>query len=118
MFTAYITITTITIVAIAAIAAANLAKAEFALANADEVHVPRSWVPILATLKIAGAAGLLLGLIGVPLFGVAGGAGLVVFFICALGAHVKAHVIHSIAFPGAYFALATASLALAVQQWA
>jgi DoxX-like family len=116
MFTAYVAVTTITIVAIVAIAAANLAKAEFALANADEVHVPRSLVPVLATLKIAGAAGLLLGLMGAHVFAVAGGAGLVAFFICALGAHMRAHVLHSIAFPGVYFALAAASLALALQR--
>ena len=38
---------------------ADLAKAEFVLANSAEVGVPRSLLPLLAALKGAGAAGLL-----------------------------------------------------------
>jgi hypothetical protein len=65
----------------------------------------------LAILKSAGAAGLLLGLLGVRPLGVAAAIGLVLFFI---GAHVRAGVFHNIAFPAAFFALAIASAFLAV----
>jgi hypothetical protein len=43
---------------------------------------------------------------------VAAATGLVLFYAGALAAHLRARVLHTIAFPGAYFALAAASLAL------
>ncbi|MBC2875019.1 MULTISPECIES: DoxX family protein [Streptomyces] len=112
MVTAYAVVTVLTIAANAAIAAGDYAKLEFVLANSAEVRVPRSWVPLLATLKAAGAAGLLLGLLGVRPLGLAAAVGLVLFYTGALIAHVRARVFHNIAFPGTYFALAVGTLAL------
>ena len=40
--------------------------------------------------------------------------GLVLFFLGAVAAHVRARVFHNIAFPAAYLVLALGSLALAV----
>lgn len=77
MFTAYVIITVLTIVANAGIAVADLARAEFVLANSAEVGLLQSWLPWLAALKAAGAAGLLLGLLGVEVVGVAAATGLV-----------------------------------------
>ena len=114
MFASYVIITAITILANAGAAAADLARARFVLANMAELGVPRSWLPPLAVLKGAGAAGLLLGLLGMRPLGIAAAIGLVLFFIGALAAHVRARVFHNIAFPGAYFTLAIASVALAV----
>jgi DoxX-like family len=100
--------------AAAGIAIANFARAGFVLANMGEVGVPRSRVPRLAALKAAGAAGLLLGLLGAwPIGSIAAAAGLVLFFTGAIAAHVRARMFHNIAFPGAYFALAAASGVLA-----
>lgn len=112
----YLVVTAVTIAVNAAIAAADFARARFVLANADEVGLPRNWLPWLAALKAAGAAGLAVGLLDLPLarlLGVAAATGLVLFFAGALAAHVRARVFHNIAFPGGYFALAVASLALA-----
>lgn len=114
MFAAYVAVTLVTIVANAGIAVADFARARFVLANSAEVSVPRSWLPFLATLKAAGAAGLLLGLLGVRFIGIAAAAGLVLFFIGAVAAHVRARVFYNIAFPGGFLALAVASLVLAV----
>ena len=114
MFAAYLTITVITIAANAWAAAADLVPARFILANMAEVGVPRSWLPPLGFLKAAGAAGLLIGLFGARYLGVAAAIGLVLFFAGALTAHVRARVFHNIAVPGAFFALAGASVALAV----
>ncbi|MFI7468474.1 DoxX family protein [Nonomuraea sp. NPDC049646] len=52
--------------------------------------MPRSWLvwPI-GTLKAAGAAGLALGLLGVPLAGTAAAAGLVLSYVCALCTHLR-----------------------------
>ncbi|MBO0876647.1 MAG: DoxX family protein, partial [Pseudonocardia sp.] len=41
-------------------------------------------------LKTAGAIGLLLGLLGVPLIGPAAAIGLVLFFVCAVHTHLLA----------------------------
>lgn len=98
------------------IAAADLTGARFVLANSAEVGVPRSWLPWLATLKLAGATGLLLGLIDTALrpLSVAAACGLVLLYVGALAFHLRARVLHNLAFPGFYFATAVASLALAV----
>ncbi|MFC5754302.1 DoxX family protein [Actinomadura rugatobispora] len=108
-----VVVTLITILANAGMAVADFARARFVLANAAEVDVPEPWVPVLGALKAAGAAGLLLGLLGVPYIGVAAAGGLVLFFAGALVAHVRARVYRNIAFPGGYFALAVASLYVA-----
>ena len=114
MFVAYVVVTVITIVANAGIAVADLRRAQFVLANSAEVGVPESWVPLLAALKMAGAAGLLIGLLGVRFLGVAAAVGLILFFTGALIAHLRARVFHNLHYPGTYWLLAIASLALAL----
>ncbi|WP_329286908.1 DoxX family protein [Streptomyces sp. NBC_00691] len=98
------------------IAAADLARARFVLANSAEVGVPRSWLPWLAVLKLAGAAGLLLGLCDAALrtVGAAAAFGLGVLYLGALAFHLRARVLYNLAFPGLYFATAAASLTLTV----
>ncbi|MFI9158511.1 DoxX family protein [Kitasatospora aureofaciens] len=110
-----IALVTVTVVAVAAnggIAAADFAKAEFVLANSAEVNVRPEWVPWLASLKTAGAAGLLTGLLAVPSLGLAAAVGLVLFYIGAVATHLRTRVIHNIYFPAGYLALAVATLAL------
>jgi hypothetical protein len=114
VFSTYVAVTLVTVAINAAIVAADLAKARFVVANSAEVGVPREALPLLAALKGAGAAGLVLGLLGLDAIGIAAAAGLVAFFICAVAAHVRARVFYNIAFPGAYLALAAASLGLAL----
>jgi len=114
VFTAYVIVTAVTILANGGIAVADLVPARFVLANMDEVGVPRPWLPRLAVLKGAAVAGLLLGLFGLRPLGIAAAAGLVLFFAGALATHVRARVFYNIAVPGAFFALAVASVALAI----
>ncbi|WP_067676983.1 DoxX family protein [Nocardia miyunensis] len=101
--------TIVCIVANASIAVADYAHAGFVLKNSAEVHVPARTLPYLATLKLAGAAGLVIGLIRVPWLGVAAGIGLILFFVGAIVAHIRARVVYNIAFPGLYLLLALAS---------
>ncbi|MGH3970048.1 MAG: DoxX family protein [Mycobacterium sp.] len=109
---AYLVVTVTTATATAAIAAADYRPAKFVLANSAEVGVPRSWLPALGTLKMAGALGLVIGLLGLPVIGVAAAVGLVAFFIGAIITHVRAGVLYNIAFPGGFLALSVASLVL------
>ena len=105
-------VTVITAIATAAVAIPDFIPAGFVLANSAEVHVPRSWLPMLGTLKVAGAIGLLGGLVGPPAIGIAAATGLVLYFIGAVIAHLRARVLYNIAFPGAYLGLSAASLVL------
>lgn len=116
MFTAYVIVTVLAVAANAGIAAADLAKARFVLENSAEVGVPRSWLPGLAALKAAGAAGLLAGLFGARPLAVFAGTGLVLFYLGAVGAHLRARVLYNLAFPGGYLALAVAALLLALAE--
>ncbi len=92
----------------------DLTRAAFVMKTVDEVRIPHSWLPLLAALKAAGALGLLLGLLGVPIIGTAAAAGLVAFFVGAIYTHVRARVFNTIAFPGFFLALAAASLRLSL----
>lgn len=93
------------------IAAADYVRADFVLKNSAAVHVPERALPLLGTLKAAGAGGLTVGLAGWPWIGAAAGAGLTLFFIGAVIAHIRARVLRNIAGPGAYLLLAIASAA-------
>ncbi|MGW3039503.1 DoxX family protein [Kitasatospora sp. NPDC001159] len=114
MSIAYVIVAVAAIAANAGIAAADFAEAPFVLANSAEVDVPRSWIPRLAALKAAGAAGLLIGLVAFPPLGIAAAVGLVLFYIGAVATHVRTRVLHNLYFPAGYLALAVATLALSV----
>ncbi|TDD08452.1 DoxX family protein [Nonomuraea deserti] len=114
MFIAYALVTVLTIAVNAWAATADFMKAGFVLANSAGLGISQSWLPLLGALKAAGAAGLLLGLLGVPFAGIAAAAGLVLFFVGAVVAHVRARVYASIVIPGGFLALAVASLGLAL----
>lgn len=89
---------------------AKAARAEFVMQNSAAVGLAPRWIPYLAVLEGAGAAGLVLGLLGVPLLGLAAAAGLVAFFVGAVTAHVRAGVLYNIAFPLVFLALAVAAV--------
>ncbi|MGW5736320.1 MULTISPECIES: DoxX family protein [Streptomyces] len=90
-------------------AIADYLRAPFVLANSAAIRLQPAALPYLATLKLAGAVGLLVGLLGVHWLGLAAGVGLTAFFIGAVLAHIRACVVHNIAFPGGYLLLAVAS---------
>lgn len=113
MFVAYIGITVVAILANASIAVADFLKARFVLDNSSSVGVPTTWLTPLGLLKAAGAVGLLLGLVGVPVIGTAAAAGLVLFFVGAILAHVRVgDVSLALGFPAGYLLLALGSLVL------
>jgi DoxX-like family len=111
----YAAIAGATIVINGAAATADLVKARFVLKTAQEVGVPRAWIPLLGLLKGAAAVGLLLGVLGVPVIGTLSAAGLVMFFIGAIAFHMRARVFYNIAFPGFFLMLAAMSLVLSIR---
>jgi DoxX-like family len=111
--TAYVVVTIVGILATGAIAAADFARAPFVVSNSASVGVPESWLTTLGLLKAAGAAGLALGLAGVPLVGSAAALGLSFFFVGAIVTHLRAHN-HDLLFPAAYLVLAVSSLVLSI----
>jgi hypothetical protein len=116
LVTAYVAVTAFTAMVNAWAAIADWSRARFVVATAADVGVPPSWLPFLAALKAAGAAGLIVGLTGVRIVGIAAATGLMLFFVGALAAHVRARAYRKIVFPGCFLALATASLVLAAAQ--
>jgi hypothetical protein len=72
MFIAYVIVTIVAIAANAFSGVAAIRHFKPILPGRAEVGVPESWLTFpIGTLKTAGAAGLLLGLAGVPLIGTA-----------------------------------------------
>ena len=69
-------------------ASLNFVGAESVKVVADRVQVSRRWMVPLGTLLACGALGLLTGF-AVPTLGTAAAIGLLLYFICALTAHVR-----------------------------
>src|SRR5919109_3190295 len=91
MFPAYLVVTLLAIAANTFSGVAALVHFKPILPGMARAGVPESWLTFpIGTLKTAGAAGLLLGLVGVPLVGTAAAIGLVLFFVCAVYTHVRA----------------------------
>lgn len=111
MSIAYVVVTIVTIVATAFVATAGLLHARFVVVNSASVGVPESWLTALGLLKAAGAAGLLLGLLGFPLVGAAAAIGLTLFFVGAIISHLRARN-YALIFPAVFLMLAASSLVL------
>jgi uncharacterized membrane protein YphA (DoxX/SURF4 family) len=89
MFIALIIVTVLLAAMLAMSASMKLRKHEQVVAViGGTVGVPARAFPVLATLELAGAAGILIGLRAQPL-GIAAAAGLVLYFIGALTGHLR-----------------------------
>jgi len=90
-------------------AARKLSHRPEIVATYTRVGVPEERLNALAWVLLAGAAGLVAGLFWPPV-GVAAGAGLVLYFLLAIGAHVRAGDARNLPTPVAMELLALASL--------
>jgi hypothetical protein len=88
MHIAYVVVTIVVALAVGYAAALSLAGADSVKVVAAKVRVPQKWMIPFGTLLACGAAGLLAGL-AVPALGTAAATGLVVYFICAVSAHIR-----------------------------
>jgi hypothetical protein len=108
MYIAYLVITLVAVLANGYAAFLNFVGAESVKLAADRVGVSQRWMVPFGVLLAAGAGGLLVGL-AVPVLGAAAAAGLVLYFICALGAHVRARD-HGVGGAVTFLVLAAAAL--------
>ena len=82
MTTAYVVVTLLAVAAYTFSGVAALVHFKPILPGMVRAGVPESWLTFpIGTLKTAGAIGLLLGVIGVPLIGTAAAIGLILFFV-------------------------------------
>lgn len=88
MHIGYVVVTLVVALANGYAAALNLAGAESVKIVAEKVRVPQKWMIPFGILLASGAVGLLAGF-AVPLLGTAAATGLVVYFICAVSAHIR-----------------------------
>jgi DoxX-like family len=110
MFIAYLAVTLLTSAVMCLAAVANLIGHEYPKTQADKLHLRRSWTPVLGTLLAAGALGLLVGF-AVPAVGTLAAAGLVLYFLGAFGAHLRARN-YQFGPWAIFFSLAVAALAV------
>ncbi len=88
MHIVYLAVTILAAAAYSYAACLNFVGADSVKVVADAVEVSQKWMVPFGTLLASGAIGLLVGL-AVPALGTAAAIGLVVYFICALGAHLR-----------------------------
>jgi hypothetical protein len=84
----YVVITILAALAYSYAASLNFVGAESVKVVADKVQVSKRWMVPFGMLLASGALGLLIGF-AVPALGVAAAIGLVAYFVCALGAHIR-----------------------------
>jgi hypothetical protein len=89
MCTAYVVVVAVTALATSYAAVLNFVGAQSVKEVADRLRVSRRWMIPFGTLLAAGAIGLVAGF-AVPVLGEAAAIGLVLYFVCAIGAHMRA----------------------------
>lgn len=112
VFAAYATVTAVIVLFTTAAAVMNFVSHPYVMGIADRLHVPQSWKLPLGVLLAAGALGLAAGF-AVPALGTAAAAGLVLYFLGAVAAHLRVRDF-DLAGAGFFLALAVASLLLGV----
>jgi hypothetical protein len=89
MFLACVIISGFLAVALVGSAMAKLRRMEQVVVPITSVGVPLEWFPFLAGLELLGAAGLVIGL-AVPAIGIAAAIGVMLYFVGAVVAHLRA----------------------------
>jgi hypothetical protein len=112
MFAVYLTFTLAAAALTGSASVANFVGSDYARRQADMLSVPRSWMIPLGSALGAGALGLLAG-IAVPVLGTLAAAGLVLYFACALGFHLRVRDLH-LGLWALYFCLVAGALVVNV----
>ncbi|WP_418958224.1 DoxX family protein [Streptomyces tritici] len=88
MFIGYAAVAALLAFALSASAFLTFTRNPQIVGSMTKLDVPETWLPWLATAKLAGALGLLAGL-AVPLLGGAAAVGVVLYFVGALITHLR-----------------------------
>jgi hypothetical protein len=110
MFAVYIAVTILAAIVYAYAAYLNFVHHKSVIVIAEKTRVPQSWMIPLGALLAAGALGLLIGF-AVPLIGTAAAVGLVLYFLGAVGAHLRARYLQ-FGILSVFLSLAVATLAV------
>lgn len=113
MFIATVVVSVLLALAVIGSGLGKLSKNPKVVESLSVVGVPLSWFPFLAAAEVAGGVGLLVGL-GVAPLGMAAAIGLVLYFLGAVGAHVKAGDTKGLPAPLVLALLAGAAFALRI----
>lgn len=115
VLTAYIAITVVAAIAFATAAVLNFTHNRSVVQTAERLGVPVSWQVPLGFLLGAGSVGLAAGF-AVPALGTAAACGLVLYFLCAAAAHIRARdtLLSSWITWSVFFSLAVAALIMAL----
>ncbi|MBO0683796.1 MAG: DoxX family protein [Candidatus Dormibacteraeota bacterium] len=111
MSTAYVVVSIAAAAWVAFSAVSVLRGAKWVVDSLAAYGVPRWAWPWLGVLKLAGAAGLLVGLV-VPVIGLLAGIGLVLYFTGAVTTVLRARYFSHVPYPLLYLAPVVAALAL------
>jgi hypothetical protein len=111
MLAAYVAVTLLAAIAYAYAAVLNFTQDKSVVMVAERLHVPVSWMVRLGALLGAGSLGLVAGF-AVPALGTAAACGLVLYFLCAAGFHIRARDTRLLSWVNwaAFFLLAVAAL--------
>ncbi|MGA8112101.1 MAG: DoxX family protein [Actinocatenispora sp.] len=111
MLAGYVAVTVVAAISYASAAVLNFTHNASVAATAARLRIPLSWQTWLGFLLAAGSLGLVAGF-AVPAFGTAAACGLVLYFLIASGAHLRARDTRLLAWANwaGFFALAVAAL--------
>lgn len=113
MFVAYAVVAILLAASLTTSARLKLVRDPRPVAGISEaLDVPLTWFPWLASAELAGAAGVVVGLAVAPI-GIAAAVGVVVYFLLAIGFHVRARD-RRVASPSFMLVLGIAALVLRV----
>jgi len=111
MFIAYVVIAVLLSLVLFMSARADITRDPKITEQLKEIGVPESWFVPLGLIKIAGALGLLIGIVYRPL-GIAAAIGVVLYFLGAVITHVRAGDTKGIATPAVIMLVSAAPLVL------
>jgi hypothetical protein len=108
---AYLAVTAVAVIALAYAAVLSFTHDRSVADTARRLQVPQSWMVPLGLLLGSGAVGLAAGF-AIPALGTAAASGLVLYFLCAAGFHIRARDTRIPAWINwsAFFSLAVAAL--------
>jgi hypothetical protein len=117
VFVAYAVIAVLLALMLLPSAWAKLIRSERAVQSfTGQLGVPLGLYPFMAACEIAGAAGLIIGLWYGPL-GVAAALGVVLYFVGAIGAHLRKRDFKGLLTPAVILIIAAAALTLRAASW-